>query len=103
MVGTYCKAIRQDICTEINNYKESEVNYMEKPSKQFTLNERDWKAQAKSALIFLAPALLGFLGIITPQLQAIVPVDEKSALVLTIVIWGLMQATGLLRRYLSGK
>lgn len=72
-------------------------------SKQFTLNETDWKAQAKSAFIFVIPSLLALLTVLTPTVQAIVPEGEQQAILLAVLVWGLNQVTGLLRRFQAGK
>ena len=74
-----------------------------KASKKFSLNMADWKAQAKSALIFLAPSILAFLVTLTPAVQAIVPTTTEKMILLVVVKWGLDQLTGLLRRYVAGK
>lgn len=76
---------------------------MEKDSKKFSLNTKDWKSQAKSAFIFLAPSILAFLVALTPQVDALVS-DTKNKMLLVIAVkWGLDQLTGIVRRYVAGK
>ncbi len=76
---------------------------MDKPSKRFSLNTTDWKNQAKSAFVFLAPSILAFLLALTPQVDALVP-DTKNKMLLVIAVkWGLDQLTGIVRRYVAGK
>lgn len=74
-----------------------------RPSRAFTLNRADLINQGKSALIFLAPALIALLTVLTPQVAAIVPDSSTKAILLTFLIWLLNQATGMLRRFLEGK
>jgi len=72
-------------------------------SRAFSLNKADLINQGKSALIFLAPALIALLTVLTPQVAAIVPIDRTEAIVLTVLLYLLNQATGTLRRFLEGK
>lgn len=76
---------------------------MDKPSKSGELNVADWKAQAKSALIFLVPSALAFLTVLTPSVDALVPDTTQKMLLLVVVKWGLDQVTGMLRRLQAGK
>lgn len=76
---------------------------MDKPSKSGELNMTDWKAQAKSALIFLVPSAIAFLTVLTPAVNGLVPDTTQKMLLLVVVKWGLDQVTGLLRRYQAGK
>lgn len=74
-----------------------------KPSAKYTLNVADWKAQGKSAVIFLAPSVLAFLVTLTPAVNSVVPDTTQKMVVLVAVKYVLDQLTGLLRRYLDGK
>ena len=74
-----------------------------KPSKANSLNLADYKAQVKSAVIFLGPSLLAFLTVLIPTVSAIVPSTTEKLILLTVIKWALDQCVGLLRRYLAGK
>ena len=74
-----------------------------KPSKRFTLNKADLKAQFTSAVIFLAPSLLAFLAVLTPAVANIATNTTEKMLLVVAIKWGLDQLTGLLRRFVAGK
>ena len=76
---------------------------MEKPSKANTLNMVDIKAQAVSALIFLAPTVISLIAILTPQADALFPDPTQKMIALAVMKWVGDQLTGLVRRYKAGK
>ena len=74
-----------------------------KQSAKFSLNLADYKAQAKSALVFLGPSVLAMLAVLTPAVDQIVPDNNQKLFLLIAVKYVLDQLTGLLRRFLAGK
>lgn len=65
-------------------------------SKRFELNKVDWLKIGKNSLIFLAPAVIVFLGAIRTG------ADMKDALYL-VYLWVIDVIIDILRKFIAGK
>lgn len=74
-----------------------------KPSKRFSLNFADYKAQAWSAFIFLLPTIVSFLTAMSPLVDMYLKGTPEKVAFAVIFKWGLDQLVGLSRRYVAGK
>lgn len=72
-----------------------------KQSKQFTLNQTDWKRWGKNAFIFCAPALIVLLGNVQDSLPQVTHFFKNPANA-AIFIFTVERAIDLGRKYLNG-